>query len=185
MPDTFRILGIPGSLRAGSYNRAALEAARELAPTGVSVDIYTLDDIPIYHGDHEQPLPEPVVRFKQAIREADALLFATPEYNYSIPGMLKNAIDWATRPSGDNAFAGKAAAIMGASPSLLGTARAQYHLRQVFVYLDVHAINKPEVMIGQAAQRFDANNRLTDEKTRALIAQMLTSLVDFARTLKR
>lgn len=184
MSDPLRILGIAGSLRRASYNRLALEAAKSLVPEGARLDSFELDDIPIFNQDAEQPAPEPVRRFKEAIRAADAILIATPEYNYSIPGVLKNAIDWASRPYGDSAWAGKPVAIMGASPGLFGTARAQYHLRQVFVFLDMHAVNQPEVMIGQAAQRFDEQGRLTDDKTREKIAQLLASLVALTRTLR-
>jgi len=112
-------------------------------------------------------------------------LFVTPEYNYSIPGVLKNAIDWASRPYGDSAWTDKQAAIMGASVGTLGTARAQYHLRQVFVFLNVHAVNQPEVMIGNAAQNFDAEGNLTNESTKNLIRQLLTNLVTRTRDLQQ
>jgi chromate reductase len=123
------------------------------------------------------------VELKRRVRAADALLFVTPEYNYSIPGVLKNAIDWASRPYGDNAWYGKPAAVMGASTGAIGTARAQYHLRQVFVFLNVHAINQPEVMIGNAAERFDAQGNLRDETSKKLIRQLLQNLVDWAERL--
>ena len=126
-----------------------------------------------------------IVELKKRIREADAILFVTPEYNYSIPGVLKNAIDWASRPYGDSAWTDKPAAIMGASVGTLGTARAQYHLRQVFVFLNVHAINQPEVMIANAAQNFDAEGNLTNESTKNLIRQLLTNLVTRTRGLSR
>lgn len=183
MNKPLTILGIPGSLRRESYNRAALRAAQQLAPEGVRVDIFDLDGIPVYNQDEEQNPAPKVIEFKQRIRAADALLFATPEYNYSIPGMLKNAIDWASRPYGDSAWAGKPAAIMGASPGTLGTARAQYHLRQVFVTLNILAMNKPEVMIADADERFDAQGNLTDEKTKAHIRKLLEGLVEWTRRL--
>ena len=123
------------------------------------------------------------MEFKKRIREADAILFVTPEYNYSIPGVLKNAIDWASRPYGDSAWTDKPAAIMGASVGTLGTARAQYHLRQVFVFLNVHAVNQPEVMIANAAQNFDAEGNLTNETTKNLIRQLLSNLVAWTRGL--
>src|ERR1019366_6581916 len=119
------------------------------------------------------------------IRAADAILLVTPEYNYSIPGVLKNAIDWASRPYGDNSWDGKPVAVMGASLGPLGTARAQYHLRQVFVFLNMHAVNKPEVMISGAAERFDDRGNLKDEKTGKLIRSLLESLVEWARQLDR
>src|ERR1041384_9658 len=160
MSKPITILGIAGSLRKSSYNRGALRAAQQLAPAGVTIDIFELDGIPGFSEDNEENPPEKVVELKRRIRESDAVLFVTPEYNYSIPGVLKNAIDWASRPYGDSAWNGKAVAVMGASPGATGTARAQYHLRQVFVFLNMHAVNQPEVMIGNAAQRFDAQGNL-------------------------
>jgi len=119
-----------------------------------------------------------VVEFKQKIKTADAILIVTPEYNYSVPGVLKNAIDWASRPSGNNSFQGKNAAIMSASIGMLGGARAQYHLRQSFVTLDIYALNKPEVFVTFAAQKFDAEGRLVDEKTREVVKVLLRTLSD-------
>ena len=185
MDHPFTILGIAGSLRKQSYNRAALHAAQQLVPEGVKIETFELDGIPGFNQDHEANLPEKVVLLKSRIRAADAILLVTPEYNYSIPGVLKNAIDWASRPYGDSAWNGKAVAVMGASPGATGTARAQYHLRQVFVFLNMHAVNQPEVMIGNAAQRFDAQGNLTDEKTKDLIRKLLESLVEWAARLKR
>lgn len=171
------ILGIAGSLRKGSYNRAALRAAQPLAPEGAKLEIFDLDGIPPFNQDEERNPPAKVAELKERVRAADAILFMTPEYNYSIPGVLKNAIDWASRPYGDNAWDGKPVAVMGASVGAIGTARAQYHLRQVFVFLNMHPINQPEVMIANAADRFDAAGNLTDEKTRKMIAQSLQALV--------
>ncbi len=133
MNKPITILGIAGSLRRQSYNRAALRAATELVPKGVTLDIFELDGIPGFNEDEEQNPPANVVELKRRIRAADAILIATPEYNYSVPGVLKNAIDWTSRPYGDSAWAGKPASIMGASVGTVGTARAQYHLRQMFV----------------------------------------------------
>lgn len=171
------VLGICGSLRRHSYNMAALRAARELAPEGITVLIADLSTIPPYNDDirEREGFPASVEHLRNQVRAADALLFATPEYNYSIPGVLKNAIDWVSRPP-DQPFAGKPAAIMGASPGTLGTARAQYHLRQVGVFLDLHFLNKPEVMIGGAADRFDQDGRLKDEKTADLIRKQMDNL---------
>jgi chromate reductase len=185
MNKPFRILGLPGSLREASYNHAALLAAKELTPADVSVEIATLAGIPPFNQDIESQPPPAVVELKQRIRAADAILIATPEYNYSIPGVLKNAIDWASRPYGDSAWSGKPVAVLGASVGMLGTARAQYHLRQIFVFLDMHALNQPEVMIANAAQRFDDRGRLTDEKTRELIGKQLQGLVALARQLSK
>src|SRR3954451_13976008 len=161
MKKSINILGIAGSLRRQSYNRSALRAAPQLVPEGVTLDSFELDGIPGLSEDEEKNPPAKIVELKQRIRAADAILFVTPEYNYSIPGVLKNAIDWASRPYGDSAWLGKPAAIMGASIGALGTARAQYHLRQVFVFLNMFPINQPEVMIGNASQRFDAQGNLT------------------------
>jgi chromate reductase len=175
------ILGIAGSLRRESYNRSALRAAKQLAPEGLTLDIFDLDGIPGFNEDEEQNPPTKVIELKKRIRAADALLIVTPEYNYSIPGVLKNAIDWASRPYGDSAWSGKPAAIMGASVGTIGTARAQYHLRQIFVFLNIFPINQPEVMIGNAAERFDAQGNLTDETTKKYIRQLLQNLVEWTQ----
>jgi len=180
-----RILGIAGSLRRDSFNKWTLRAAQKLAPQGTTIEIFDLDGIPPFNQDDEKNPPSKVVDFKKKIREADAILFATPEYNYSVPGVLKNAIDWASRPYGDNAWAKKPVAIMGASPGALGTARAQYHLRQMFVFLDMYAVNQPEVMIANAAQRFDAQGNLTDETSRKLIQQLLQNLVGWCQRVEQ
>jgi chromate reductase, NAD(P)H dehydrogenase (quinone) len=184
MNDTVRILGIAGSLRRESYNRRALRAAIDLTPAEAQLETFELDDIPIFNQDHELDPPPVVAEFKRRIREADAILFVTPEYNYSIPGVLKNAIDWASRPYGESAWNGKAVAVMGASPGVIGTARAQYHLRQTFVFLNMFAINQPEVMIGHAHERFDEQGNLTDETTKKLISELLQNLVNLSRTIK-
>jgi chromate reductase len=183
MDKRIRILGIAGSLRRKSYNRAALRAAQKLSPEDAELEIFELDGIPVFNQDEEQTPPPAVVEFKKRIRDADAILFVTPEYNYSIPGALKNAIDWASRPYGDSAWTGKPAAIMGASAGRLGTARAQYHLRQVFVFLNVLAVNQPEVMIGNAADQFDADGNLTNEDSKKLVRQLLVNLVAWTRKL--
>ena len=181
MSKPIRILGIAGSLRRESYNRAALRAAIELVPEGATIDIFELGGIPGFNQDEEQNPPAKVAELKRRIREADAILIVTPEYNYSVPGVLKNAIDWASRPYGDSAWNGKPAAIMGASVGTIGTARAQYHLRQMFVFLNMFPINQPEVMIGNASERFDAAGNLTDDTTKDFIRQLLQSLVNWTR----
>ncbi len=181
MSKPIRILGIAGSLRRQSYNRAALRAATQLVPEGATIDIFEIDGIPGFSEDDEQNPPPKVVELKQRIREADAILIVTPEYNYSIPGVLKNAIDWASRPYGDSAWNGKPAAIMGASIGAIGTARAQYHLRQMFVFLNMFPINQPEVMISNASKRFDAAGNLTDDTTKDFIRQLLQGLVNWTR----
>jgi chromate reductase len=181
MNKPLTILGIAGSLRRTSFNRAALRAAQQLVPEGVSLEIFDLEGIPPFNQDEEGPPPARVGKFKQRIRAADAILIVTPEYNYSIPGVLKNAIDWASRPYGDNSWEGKPVAIMGASIGAHGTSRAQYHLRQVFVYLNMYPLNRPEVMISNAAQRFDEQGNLKDEETKSHIQNLLAALVAWAK----
>src|SRR5258706_10111053 len=183
MSGNIRILGIAGSLRTGSYNAAALRAAVELAPAGVEIEIYDIDGFSGFNQDLDHEPPAKVVEFKQKIRNSDAIIFSSPEYNYSVPGLLKNAIDWASRPYGDNAWDGKPAAIMGVSPGAIGTARMQYHLRQIMVFLNMHPLNRPEVMIGDCAKKFDEAGNLTDEKTRDFIRQMTESLVAWTKRL--
>ena len=179
-----KILGIPGSLRQASFNRFALVAARSLLPAGASLDIFELEGIPVYNQDLDKQPPDRVVELKRRIRAADAILFATPEYNYSVPGVLKNAIDWASRPYGDSAWQGKPVAVMSASVGVLGGARAQYYLRQSFVFLNMYPVNQPEVLIANAAQRFDERGELIDEAARELIRKLLTELAAWTRKLK-
>lgn len=177
----FTILGISGSLRKGSYNRALLSLAAELAPQGTKVEIVDLDGITPFNQDLERTPPETVKNFKARIRAADAILFASPEYNYSIPGVLKNAIDWASRPYGDNAFEGKPVGLVSASIGMLGGARAQYHLRQTFVFLNMFPVNRPEVMMPFAASKVDAEGRVTDEDTKKYLRELLVNLVEWSR----
>jgi len=178
---SLNILGICGSLRKVSLNKSLLHAAIELAPPGVTIEIADLAAIPPYNQDDEMNPPEAVVAFKERIRTADGVLFSTPEYNYSIPGVLKNAIDWASRPYGDNVWDGKPVALMGTSPSPVGTARCQYHLRQAFLFLNVRAVTRPEVMLGNAPGRFDANSRLVDEKSREMVGRLVEALAALIR----
>jgi chromate reductase len=184
MSKPITVLGFAGSLRKDSYNKALLRAAMELMPKDAKLEIFDLEGIPPFNQDLENQMPERVKEFKTKIRLADAILIATPEYNYSMPGVLKNAIDWASRPYGDNSFEGKPVAVMSASVGMLGGARAQYHLRQSFVFLDMYPLNKPEVMVAFAPQKFDKNGELTDESTRKIIKQLLENLVDWTRRLK-
>jgi chromate reductase len=185
MSDPISILGFAGSLRKGSFNHLTLRAAQTLLPENTTLDIFDINGLPGFNQDDEAHPPEKVVVMKQRIRNADAILFVTPEYNYSVPGVLKNAIDWASRPYGDSAWTGKPVAMMGASVGTLGTARAQYHLRQMFVFLNMYAINQPEVMIPNAHQRFDEQGNLTDEVTKKLIRQLMEELVRWTRQLKQ
>jgi len=179
------ILGFAGSLRKDSYNKALLRVAIELVPKSAKLEIIDLEGIPPFNQDLENRMPEKVKEFKAKIKVADAILIATPEHNYSIPGVLKNAIDWASRPPGDNSFEGKPVAIMSASPGTLGGARAQYHLRQVLVSLNMHAINRPEVIVASADKKIDEKGKLADEKTRKKIRQLLENLVDWTKKLER
>ena len=179
MTRPIKALALSGSLRRGSYNSAALRAARELAPDGMTIEIGDISDVPIYNDDiKQQGFPDAVQQLAAAIAAADAVLIATPEYNYSVPGVLKNAIDWVSRVT-PAPFVDKPVAIMGASPGAIGTARAQYDLRKIFVFLDARVLNKPEIFIGAAAARFDATGRLTDEPTRGFIAMQLEALRDW------
>ena len=185
MVEQFSILGICGSLRRGSYNLMLLHAAQQVAPADVEINIYLPHDIPLYNEDVEgQGDPESVQFLKEAIRVADALLIATPEYNYSIPGVLKNAIDWASRPPDSSPLHHKPIALMGASPGNFGTVRAQLALRQSFVFTRSYVLLEPEVLVFRAQERFDQNGHLTDETTRGLIHQLLVRLVDLTRQLR-
>lgn len=171
-----KVLAIVGSLRKKSINRHAAAAFAEVLPAGSSLEFADLAEIPLYNQDvQEQGFPPAVTRLAELIKQADAVLFATPEYNYSVPGVLKNALDWVSRLP-DQPLAQKPAAIIGASPGAVGTARAQYHLRQIGVFLDIRFLNKPEAMIGGAYQKFDEQGKLTDEGTRKHLATMAAAL---------
>ena len=182
--DTVRIIGLVGSLRKGSYNRMAMNVAATMVPEGATLTVVEFADLPVYNGDVEAAgIPESVQKFWAALAEGDAFLIATPEYNYSIPGGLKNAIDWASRARPD-ALENKAVGIMGASMGFLGTARAQYHLRQALVFLNAFPVNRPEVMIGTAQNKFDENGNLNDETAKGLIRKLLEALVAHAVRLR-
>ena len=180
---TISVLGICGSLRRESYNMAALRAAIALKPADMSVTVADISQIPPYNEDvRQQGFPPPVETLRRQIAESDALLFACPEYNYSMTGVLKNAIDWASRPP-DQPFAGKPCAIIGAAAGMAGSARAQYDLRRSCVFLDMHPLNKPEVLIGQAQTKFDADGNLTDEAAKGFIRDLMANLANWARHL--
>lgn len=183
--ERFAILGIAGSLRRGSYNRALLHAAQALAPDGVEITTYDgLADLPPYNADVEAAGDlESVCALKDRIRAADALLIATPEYNYGIPGVLKNAIDWASRPPVTSPLRLKPIALMGASPGNFGTVRAQLALRQTFLFTESYVVLKPEVHVFRAAERFDAQGTLIDATTQELVRGLLAALVALARRL--
>ncbi len=180
-----KILAISGSLRKASFNTALLRAASALAPAGLELQERLLHGIPLYDEDvHELGYPELVLRFREEIAQADGVLFVTPEYNYSIPGVLKNAIDWASRGK-DQPFNGKPVALMSASGGVLGGSRAQYHLRQVLVYLEALTLNKPEVFVGRVSEKFDAELTLTDEATRQAVLAQLTAFSAWIERLRR
>jgi chromate reductase len=177
------ILGISGSLRRDSFNTHLLRAAQSLAPAGVTIDLLDISRLPLYNEDvRAAGYPPEVAAMRSAIAAADALLISTPEYNYSVPGVLKNAIDWGSRPP-DMPFAGKPLGIMGASGGLGGTMRAQYHLRQIAVFVDLYPLNKPEVMVREAAKKFDAAGTLTDTDTRLRVAKLIEALAAWTRRL--
>lgn len=187
MGEHLVVCGIAGSLRRASYNRALLRAAQELAPPAVEIRIFDrMAEIPLYNHDVEASGdPEPVQALKNAIRVADALLIATPEYNHGVPGVLKNAIDWASRPPRGSVLAGKPTAIFGASPGVTGTARAQSQLRQAFVFTNTPALLQPEILVYRASEKFDGDGSLTDEKTREFVGKLLHELADWTRRLSR
>ena len=175
---------IVGSLRRDSINRKLAMALIRLGPPDFTFKELRINDLPLYNQDDDQSQAPEVQRLKSELRAVDAVIFVTPEYNYSVPGVLKNAIDWASRPYGDSAWSGKPAAIMGASIGGIATARAQYHLRQMMVFLDMFPLNRPEVMIGNASERFDDAGNLTDESTREHIRGLLRALLDWTHRLR-
>jgi len=184
--DKVKILGFGGSLRKGSYSTALLHAAEEAAPEGVEVELWErIPDIPPFNQDEEKTPPPVIIDFKARIKRADAILIATPEYNYSFPGYLKNAIDWASRPYGDNAFAEKPAAIFSSSTGSIGGARAQYHLRQCFVFLGMQPINMPECIVDHAQDKVGEDGKLNDPKTRKRITEVLEALAVWTRQIKK
>jgi chromate reductase len=185
--EKVNVLGIAGSLREGSYNRALLRAAQETAPDDMEIQIFdneTLKSIPPYNEDIRQlGEPETVEILKREISHADALLFAIPEYNYSMSGVLKNAIDWASRPLGDSPLDGKPIAIMGASIGLFGTVRAQMHFRLLCVSVNLLPLNKPQVLVPRAAEKFSTDGRLIDEDTRDHLHSLTEALLNWTRIL--
>jgi chromate reductase len=184
--NELRVLAFAGSLRKGSYNRALLRAAQELAPEDVRIDIFDLIDVPLYNGDVEaEGDPDGVARLKQAIRAADGVLMATPEYNHGVPGVMKNAVDWVSRPPRDAPLGGKPVAILGASPGLTGTARGQSQLRQAFEFTNSYPMPQPEILVIRAHEKFDAEGRLTDESTRQHLSVFLSAFAAWIRRLNR
>jgi chromate reductase len=177
-----RILGFAGSLRRASYNRALLRAAQELAPEGVTIDIFDLADVPLYNGDVEaEGDPDAVARLKQAIRDADGVLMATPEYNHGVPAVMKNAVDWASRPPKSAPLDGKPVALIGASPGITGTARGQSQLRQAFEFTNSLCMSQPELLVFKAHEKFDEERRLTDAATRQYLQSFLIAFASWIR----
>lgn len=171
-PSEIRVLGFSGSLRRESYNTALLRSAGEIMPAGMRLEIFDLLPLPMFNQDFEKPFPEVVQEFRAKLAEADGILIATPEYNGSISGVLKNAIDWASRPPRPP-LKGKPVAIIGASTGNFGTLRAQLHLRQILTHMGALPLGKPEVLIGRADQVFDATGRLVDETARGFLSDLL------------
>jgi chromate reductase len=185
MTSPVHVLGISGSLRKSSFNTGLLRAAAEVLPEGMRLEAADIASLPLFNqdlADAPDLIPLVVRDFKARIAAADALLIATPEYNYSIPGVLKNALDWASRPVKDSPFNAKPLAIMGAGGGM-GTSRAQYHLRQVAVFLNMHPLNKPEVTIQRASEKFDAHGNLTDQAAREQVRVLLEALAAWTRRL--
>jgi len=180
-----KILGIPGSLRKNAYSTGLLQAAVEVAPEGSKVEIADTHGFPIFNQDEEANPPEGVRRFKEKVRAADAVLFSLNEHNYGLSAAEKNVLDWGSRPYADSVWNGKPAGIMSASIGMIGGARAQYELRQSMVFLNMFPINRPEVIVGMAAQKFDAGGRLTDQHALRFIHDHLVELVRYTKVLLR
>lgn len=179
------IAAFAGSLRKDSFNKAIINTAKKYAPANIDIDILDLNGMPLYNQDEETQIPESVKKFKDAIKNADAVLIATPEYDRSIPGVLKNAIDWASRPYGDNSFDDKPVATIGASGgAIIGTAVAQYHLRQIFSFLNAHPLERPQVFIGGAGDKVE-NGLFVDDDTVTLIKTVVEKLAEWAIRLKK
>lgn len=183
MADKIKIVGFGGSLRKGSYNYSLLKAAKELTPPDTEFEIAEITDIPLYNTDLEANMPEAVKQFKAKIKGADAIVVVTPEYDYSVPGYLKNVLDWASRPYGDNSFSDKPIAIMSGSGGILGGSRAQYQLRQVLQYLNTHPLNRPEVIVSHVHEKITPEGVLTDQITRDHIKEQLIALVAWTKKL--
>jgi chromate reductase len=180
---TYEIAGFAGSLRRASFNRALLRAAQELAPSNLRIRAHDLDPIPLYNADVEAAgAPPAVVELRSAVRAADGVLIATPEYNHGVPGVLKNTIDWLSRPPRGSSLDGKPAAIMGASPGRTGTARAQSQLREAFVFTNTYALTQPEVLVARAHEKFDSEGRLIDLATREFLTKFLLRFVQWVAT---
>jgi len=184
-PPKIAILGISGSGRKRSFNSALLEAAKQLLPSNATLEVSDVSRLPLYNQELEHDMPEVVMELKRKIRGADAILIATPEHNYSITAVLKNAIEWGNRPPRDASWSGKPAAIISASTSLRGGARAQLHLRQIMIDLNMYPINRPQLMVANAGDKFGEDLQLTDEESRQTLRDVLSCLVDWTLKLQR
>jgi chromate reductase len=182
MTDPIRVLGFAGSLRQASLNRALLRAAVALAPAGLVIETFDLSEVPLYNGDVEAGGDPPgVAAFKQAIRAADGVLMVTPEYNHGVPGVMKNAVDWASRPPREAPLGGKPVGIIGASPGATGSARGQSQLRQAFEFTNSFCMPQPEILVFHADQKFDADGKLTDEGTIKYLGRYLEAFAAWVR----
>jgi chromate reductase len=186
-PRPLHVLGIAGSLRAGSYNVALLRAAIDLAPQGMEIRVFTgIGELPLYNADLEKgSCPDAVAALRSELAASDGVLFVTPEYNYGVPGVLKNALDWASRPPTTTPLHGMPAGIMGATTGMVGTARAQLQLRQALVYTHTYPLAAPEVLVARAQDKFDASGTLKDEPTRKFVADYLEALREWTIRLRR
>lgn len=183
--ETLRVVAFAGSLRKASFNRALLGAAKELAPADLRIHVHDLDEIPLFNEDVEAvEVPQSVLALRAAIDDADGLLIACPEYNHGVPGVLKNAIDWLSRPPRRSVLAGKPTALVGASMGMTGSARGQSQLRQSFVFTDTPVMMQPEILVAKAHEKFDANLELSDEATRRVLAKLLVSFSIWIRRLR-
>jgi len=181
-----RILAFAGSLRAGSYNRALLRASLERAPVGVESEVFDLIDVPLYNGDVEdEGDPDSVAGLKTGIHAADLVLIVTPEYNYGIPAVTKNAIDWASRPPRPQAWDGKAVAILGTTPGRLGTVSAQQTLRESLSALNAHVMAQPRLLVSDASTLFDESLDLTDEATMERLDKFMVAAAEWAQVFQR
>jgi chromate reductase len=184
-PSKLAILGISGSGRKRSFNTALLEAAKQLLPQNATLEVGDVSRLPLYNQDLEHEMPEEVKELKKKIRGADAILFATPEHNYSVTAVLKNAIEWGNRPPRDASWGGKPAAVISASTGLRGGVRAQLHLRQIMIDLNMYPINRPQLLVANAKDKFNEELQLTDEETLQNLRDVLSSLVEWTRKLQR
>ena len=177
MDMSIKIVGIAGSLRSQSYNKGLIQAFKDAVPEGVEMDIAAIGELPHFNEDLEADFPSVVQDLKDIVDSADVLIIATPEYNRAVPGVLKNAVDWLSRPYGKNSFNGKPVLVVGASPGAIGAALAQYQLKQSLLHLNAHVLGQPEFNVGGAGDKFDATGLLTDEKTKEYISSALEILL--------